>query len=199
MPHAPQNEAKSIWSISLSWDLQENSTDIYCDGFTQLDLQEVEAYSSEGNIAFKHPFALLVFLIELLDVYYNKMVQNLGQDISMLEKRLGITRGLEGFRGWTWNPEVFRRYTQECYRLTASPVYLERRLVFLNSLCNFILDCLHDLDHDTVRDFPGKAMVSSMNTILVDALRNNLQLVSGQLHQVHCVEKRLQNLISTVR
>ena len=198
VPHAPQNEFKSVWSISLSWNLTKNSTDIFCDGFTQSDLKEVEAYVSETNTSMRHPFALLVFLIELLDVYYNKMIQNLGTDIAILEKKLGITRGDKGFHGWSWKPEVFRTYTQECYRLTATPVYLERRIVFLNSLCSFILQCLYALEQEAAHDFPGKAMVFSINATLTEEVQNVLHLASGQLHQVRCLEKRLQNLMSTV-
>ena len=127
------------------------------------------------------------------------MVQNLGWDIDTLEKKLGITRGSKGFHGWDWKPEVFRAHTQECYRLASAPVYLERRLVFLCSLCNFILECLYDLDQEITHDFPGKEMVVSTTTIFIETLKNNLQLVNGRLHQVRCLEKRHQSLMSTVR
>jgi hypothetical protein len=126
------------------------------------------------------------------------MIQNLGLDIANLEQNLGITRGHKGFHGWNWKPEVFRSYTQECYRLTANPVYLERRIVFLSSLYSFMLDCLNVLEQEAVHDFPGKDMVVAMNVDLAETLKNSLQLASGQLHQVRCLDKRLQNLMSTV-
>lgn len=199
VPHAPRNESKSIWSISLSWNLARNSTDLYCDGFTQSDLQEVEAYISEKSASLQHPFTLLVFLIEVLDVYYNIMIQTLGKEIDTLEKKLGITRGRKLFQGWGWKPEVFRTYTQECYRLTVAPVYLERRLVFLNSLCNFILECLYTLEQEAAQEFPGKASVFLINPTLIEEVKNILHLGSGQLHQVRCLDKRVQNLMITVR
>lgn len=187
-----------MWFLSVSWNLKSNSTNIHSDGFTHLDLQEIDTYVSETNTAFRHPFALLAFLINLLDIYYNKMIQTLGTDIAILEKKLGITRGHKGFHGWSWKPDVFRTYTQECYRLTATPVYLERRMVFLTSLCSFMLECLHDLDQEAAHDFPGRSIVFSANVTLVEDVRNVLQLAGGQLHQVRCLEKRLQNLMSTV-
>jgi hypothetical protein len=146
----------------------------------------------------KHPFAFLVFLTELLNVYYNRMIQGLGKEISELEKKLGITRGIMGFQGWNWKPDVFRTYTQEIYRLTVTPIYLERRFVFLISLNNFLLDCLPIWVENATPDFVGKDIVTAANATLLEALENNMHLAKGRLHQTQCLEKRLHNLILTV-
>lgn len=199
VPHSPQNEVKSIWSISLSWSVTKNATDMYCDGFTQSDLEDIKDFLSECRPMFRHPYAFLVFLVQLLDAYYTRMMQALGTDIDALERKLGITRGTKGFHGWDWKPDILRAYTQDCYRLTSTPVWLERRFVFLISLCKFILECVHTLERELSYDFPGKEMVMSVSPSLIEALTNDIHLANGQLHQTRCLEKRLHNLMSTVR
>lgn len=198
MPHAPQNEYKSIWSFSLSWDLEKNSVDILGDGLTKSDIQEIQVFASEDGMICRHPLTFLVFLVELLDTYYHRIVHTLSKEVILLEKKLGITRGRTGFQGWDWEPKVFRQHTQECYRLSAAPCWSERRLVYLISLCHFLMECLQLLEHEVRNDFPGRKQLMIDNTALAETLGNVLQLANGQLHQNRCLERRLQNLMATV-
>lgn len=162
-------------------------------------MKEVEAYLTIAKSELRHPFAFLVFLTELLNVYYSGMIQTLGGEIGSLEKKLGITRGKRGFHGWNWTPDVFRSYTQECYRLSVSPIYLERRIVFLISLNKFLLCSLHTLLQEAGPNFVCDDKFTAANKTLIEVLANNLDLANCRLHQNHCLEKRLQTLMSTVR
>lgn len=183
----------------MSWDLQDSLTTVYGDGFTETDLTELDRYaSSNSDSILCHPYAIMVFLAELLDFYYTAMGRNLAGEIGLLEKELGITRGNTGFVGWGWEPELFRTYTQRCYRLTVGPVYLERRLVFLISWCNFLLDCLRAMDQELPHDYPQRDQIRRHTPALEETIRNTLQLANGRLHQSRCLEKRLHNLMSTV-
>lgn len=175
-----------------------NTTHVLFDGLTAMDLLEIEEYVQKSVDEFVHPYAFLVFLVGLLNSYYIEMRQNLEADIVGLEKKLGITRGTEGFRGWDWTPETLRSFTQECSRLTTGPIYLERRLTFLVSLSKFLQDCVHALQDELSQSPVDVSVLLAVNWKSVEMLENNIHLTSNQSHQVYCLEKRLHNLMTTV-
>lgn len=115
----------------------------------------------------------------------------------LLEKKLGITRGTTGFAGWDWGPDVMREYTQQCYLLNIGPVYMQRRFNFLLSLNRFLRDQLASYQAD-------KGLVSQNRDLkprlaaLQDRLDNDFHLAASQLHQVTCLEKRIQTQMETV-
>jgi hypothetical protein len=173
-------------------------TRVLFDGLTSHDVIEFQQYLRATVGEFLHPFALLTFIIELLNSYYIAIRHQLEIDIVGLEKTLGITRGHEGFHGWKWNPDTLRNYTQRVYRLTTVPVYLERRLVFLTSLGKFLSENLNVVFAELPSNFAGKTQMATANKAQAEAIDNILYLVTNQLHQTRCLDKRLSNLMNTV-
>ncbi|KPI34972.1 uncharacterized protein AB675_11909 [Cyphellophora attinorum] len=198
VPHSPRNEDKSIWSASFSWDVKRNSTRVLFDGLTSHDLSQFQQYAQIATKDFVHPYAMLNFTVSLLATYYTTMRQHLEVEIVGLERTLGITRGFEGFQGWNWSPETLRSYTQQLYRITTGPIYLERRLVFLISLAEFLRDSLSQLENEVPSLFAGKKDISVANKLQAEALENVVHLVSNQLHQTRCLDKRLGSMMTTL-
>lgn len=182
----------------MVWDIEKNSTHVLFDGLTSHDIVELHNYVRAAVDDFAHPFTLMTFVAELLGSYYTTMRQKLQSDIFSLERSLGITRGYEGFQGWTWNLDTLRNYTQRLYRLTIGPIYLERRLVFLISLAKFLGENLETLQVEVPNLFASKTELFVANKLQAERLDNIIHLASQQLHQTRCLDKRVSNLMTTV-
>lgn len=165
---------------------------------TSHDILELQNYIRAKVDDFVHPFALLAFVVELLGIYYTSMRQQLETDIVGLEKALGITRGYKDFEGWSWSLDTLRDYTQRLYRLTSAPIYLERRLVFLVSLGEFLRENLDTIQTEAPNLFSNGRELSTANKLQAETLSNSIHLVSQQLHQTRCLDKRLGNMMTTV-
>lgn len=198
IPHSPRNDHKSIWSIAFTHDLQTRTSTCFFDGVSKHDLQELEEFFDLEKTRLHHPLSMLCFLAELLSAYYTEMKQHDESQLWYFEKTLGITRGEIGRIEWGWSEEMLRDSIERCYRLNVGPVYLERRLTFLISLQKFLLDQVEDCEANEFQHLMGDSNFIATHRLLKQELRNSLGLTKNQLHQVLCLQKRIQTQMSTV-
>lgn len=198
MPHSPRNIFKSIWSIALTWGVETGAITGVFDGMSEQDTQELEVYLNSVKGSANHPVSILAFLAETLGAYYTEMRQDLELELFTLERELGITRGVSGFEGWGWGPVVFREYTKKCNRLNMGPVYLERRFSFLTSFERWLLDTLLLIDKEVSVFGTVPPVFYSISRSVSETLQNSLGVVTSELHQTTCLQKRAQMLTSTV-
>ena len=202
VPHSPRANAKAVWSLTVSWDASTCSTASLFESLSDEDMQAVEGYiSATAHRKRKHhPLFLPVMLLNLLNTFYVEHRRTLEHWLYQEESGVGITRGIaENTDAWKWGYERQRDATMRFHKLNTGLVYLERRLDFASRLGGFILQCLTYCQEEDVFPTGQKAGLMKVSKELRENVMNDANFVACQLHQVSCLQKRAQALVSVVR
>jgi hypothetical protein len=190
---------KAIWSLACSWNAKTGSTAGLFESLSDEDMREVERYFSGKSQQRQHPLFLPTMLLDLLIVFYVSHRRKSEHQLFVVESQLGITRGQRKTDAWDWDYELHRDMTKQCNTVYTSLVYLERQLDFASQLGDFILQCLAYADEEKVFPERQKACLSRISKEMKENVLNNQNFARCQLHQVLCLQKRAQALVSVVR
>lgn len=137
-------------------------------------------------------------VLNLLNIFYVEQRKLLEQALYAEESGVGITRGTQKADVWDWSYEKQRDATKRFHILNTGLVFLERRLDFAAQLGDFVLSCLkYCEDEDIFR--PGQRIqLLRISKELRESVMNDRNFVSCQQHQVLCLQKRAQALVSVV-
>ncbi len=138
-------------------------------------------------------------LLDLLIIFYVSHRRKLEHSLFVVESQLGITRGQRKTDAWDWDYELHRDTTKHCNTVYTSLVYLERQLDFASRLGEFVLGCLAYTEEENVFPEQQKAYLLRVSKEMKENVLNNQNFARCQLHQVLCLQKRAQALVSVVR
>jgi hypothetical protein len=162
-------------------------------------MREVERYFSGKPQQRQHPLFLPTMLLDLLIVFYVGHRRRLEHELFVVESQLGITRGQRETDAWDWDYELHRKTTKRCNTVYTSLVYLERQLDYASRLGDFILQCLAYTEEEKVFPEQQTAYLLRISKEMRENVLNNQNFARCQLHQVLCLQKRAQALVSVVR
>ena len=199
VPHSPRIDEKAIWSLACSWNAKTRSTAGLFESLSDEDLREVERYFSGKTRQREHPLFLPAMLLDLLILFYVSHRRKLEHSLFVVESQLGITRGQRQTDAWDWDYELHRDTTKRCNTVYTSLVYLERQLDFASRLGDFILQCLVYIEAEKVFPEEPRSYLFSVSKEMKENILNNQNFAGCQLHQVLCLQKRAQALVSVVR
>ncbi len=196
--HSPRTNEKAIWPLACSCDAKTRSTAGLFESLSDEDMREVErCFSGESRLR-EHPLFLPTMLFDLLIIFYVSHRRKLEHSLFVVESQLGITRGQRKTDAWDWDYELHRKTTKHCNTVYTSLVYLERQLDFASRLRDFVLQCLSYLDEEKVFPKETGASLFSVSKEMKENVLNNQNFAKCQLHQVLCLQKRAQALVSVV-
>ena len=99
---------------------------------------------------------------------------------------------------WDWHPDRFQKATQTANKCSTTLAYLKRRYSFAKKLAIRLLDI-----QKTMQDYNYSSNVKDLETVMNqgyqerrERLQNRLFLLEGYEHQVECVQKRVDNLVT---
>lgn len=117
----------------------------------------------------------------------------------VVESQLGITRGQRKTDAWDWDYELHRETTKHCNTVYTSLVYLERQLDFASRLADFVLQCIAYCQEEEIFPPAQRTSLLRVSKEMKESVLNNQNFARCQLHQVLCLQKRAQALVSVVR
>jgi len=199
VPHSPRTNEKAIWSFACSWDAKTRSTAGLFESLSDEDMREVKSYFSGKTRQKQHPLFLPAMLLDLLIVFFVSHRRKLEHALFVVESQLGITRGQRQTDAWDWDYELHRDTTMHCNTVYTSLIYLERQLDFASRLGDFVLQCLAYIEEEKVFLGEPRTYLFSVSKEMKENVLNNQNFARCQLHQVLCLQKRAQALVSVAR
>jgi hypothetical protein len=199
VPHSPRTNEKAVWSLACSWDANTRSTAGLFESLSDGDIGEVQRYFSGKSEQRQHPLFLPTMLLDLLIVFYVGHRRRLEHSLFVVESQLGITRGKRKTDAWDWDYELHRETTKHCNTVYTSLVYLERQLDFASRLADFVLQCITYCHEEDVFPQQQRTYLMRVSKEMEEGVVNNRNFAKCQLHQVLCLQKRAQALVSVVR
>lgn len=146
-----------------------------------------------------HPLFIPTLVADLLTTFYIDHRRELELALFILESRIGITRGRRQTDAWDWDYELYRETTKHCNAVNTGLVYLERRLCFVESLSNFVLDSLSYCEEEGIYESNSTTNLIRVSKQLRETALNAKRFAGSQLHQTLCLQKRSQALTTVVR
>ncbi|KAH7360280.1 hypothetical protein BKA65DRAFT_492747 [Rhexocercosporidium sp. MPI-PUGE-AT-0058] len=198
VPHSPRVDAKAVWSLAVSWDARTRSTTGLIESLSDEDQREMEGYLKGRAKQRQHPLFLPTMLLDLLIVFYVDHRRRFEHLLFLEESRVGITRGGKKTDAWNWDYERQRDATKRFQKLVTSLVYLERQLDFASSLADFILLCIVHCREENVFPLAQRTFFERISKELKESVLNDQNFATCQRHQVLCLQKRAQALVSVM-
>lgn len=194
VPHSPTDKFKSVWSLALTRNTETGYFTGIFEGPSNDDINFLLDAINAGT--HRHPLAILLYLDELLVLYYNGFRKKYSTELFRLEHEVGLTRGRSPAGAWSFSVEQFRSVTKDVNRLNTGLVYMERRLDFAARFAKFLLEQLSS-EQQRCADAPGKLAKLDFEN-LAQKLRNAENFLGNQIHHVLCLQKRSGTVIAIV-
>ena len=192
VPHSPNNEVKSIWSLALTWNPEGLYTTGIFDGASEDDTKFlVDSINAESHF---HPLNIPLSLLELLTVKYTTMRRQLTRTLIQLESGIGLIRGNEPLSNsiWHWNESKLRLLIKEVNLMNTGLSYMERRYDFAIRFAKF----LQKVSLVQSARLPNESQLILETTI--ERVQNTQYFLDNGMHHIQSLQKRTAALITVV-
>jgi hypothetical protein len=195
-----------FWAFCLVWNAKTGRTIAILDGVSDGDIGDLKAHLACAAPWLQHPLTCPEILLHMITSYYNLRIRNPDeQTLFDLEWKTGLSRiqpqpGVKVNKVWDWTFQQFQEATQMSNRFNTTATYLTRRFVYSIQLTKTylsVLDLLKDTYH--FEDPKVKEMLQTADWRHREECLNNIALLENYEHDIICMGKRNENLITVVR
>jgi hypothetical protein len=173
-------------------------TNVLFESLSDPDMQLLVDHLQGTRLLSGHPLRTPAILHNLLVVFYGERRQEYSRSLFILETQLSTARGKRESDVWDWDDEHHRNITKRCNGIYTNLTYLERRLDFAIGLTDFLLESLTYCQEKDVFPATHRKSLLDISEDLRETFLNTKCFLRNQLHQVTCLQKRNQNLLSVV-
>ncbi|KAF2001519.1 hypothetical protein P154DRAFT_164410 [Amniculicola lignicola CBS 123094] len=195
------------------------------ENFTEDDLEKVSKHLLAGRTHISHPLFFPEMMLHMIMKGLNDKVRIPEELAFFLEERrtgLGRVKGSKkeqrvmreweanGRTIWDWGDEEFRQATTRVNRFKTTVAYLERRFGFAKQLSVRLLEGLEELSNcgfgegeekgGDAKSGRGKLheQIEQLKWMFKERIRNRQLLLENYEMQMHCMQKRTENLITVL-